>query len=1614
MSTIGKLIDRIKLIAIKREFNKIYNLVLENSNRTEKKSFADGTPYTEEELNRRITDIENRIYRLKVPVKNDDLLYAVVHRGVGFLDIGVERLIQLYNKEPEYIKYVILGEHTSSNEFIESEYFSRYNENMSIDEIIKEWFEVTATQMEQDGFHDFIDVRESKTIGAMQCDATRYGESFIKAYPEFFVEDRALPEEIKQKFYNTALTIDDYKQYAEEFEGVMFGIGIHNNNNLDKIIGIRHYTELIKDYSQAIQYFHDMAYVRNRLDSKIHLFKEIDNIEDIKKMFQEIIEDELKSRKKSVLRGNIELTFIRDNEFLRNGLSELGIDDNAPIELAESYYEAILSLEDLDKNPEWIKYLEGKDEYIKARVIEEYNYEDWREDDAADFGQEVNNYMSILYENEFREDIIDRKSINNSALTPIFRQRNPDVFYDDLPRDIRIHFQKHDWTFDDVFMLPAEQKDLLRNKQIHMAFPHGANKNFCQKYGGDFEAFEIYEKYAGLMKLVVLSKNKDFEDENLEFMIKKRALNELRNSFNMLNKVKIGYDDRVPDEYKKENSEFFLDEDAPNELKEIFYGKFSGKITFEYLRRNSEYLPFLKGKYIYHLFSFEYADFFNFCINQDEVLRLGIKYGDYVRHLFFEPGEKLEKDGEELLAARIYTCIITNAWNYSDLGDEFKNKNPELFLMDDDLQKIEHLNDDEKGMIKKLFYQKKISFSLLGKYPELIEIMEAKNSCVIHDGKIGCILDKFTEIIGNRAEAFNLIISNKYSEKLDKVAQSDAFEESLEKAICYYQEAGFIPELVIVQKLPKEKIKGFALNRKLWREIVATRDNLNADILGSLIEAALVMGVFETKKFKKNGKVMLQGKGEEGLKKLQKFLNYMPKYYREPFTVDGEAGVEYRGQGYIKEKGDFYEELIYEKLEQAAIEAELLDEFIDGFLDEYDLNGILSEMGNIGVNVKDFFEKNPNEYFSCKIDRNMGSKVNMMLKTLGIKNDEVLFEDDYALIEQCDENYIRIAFEPLLNNDFIPVIGKVLPDIKQAYEYKFNISEVDGKFIIGSDCEIDEEQSLANKRLFDYVKFLMAENGLEAEAGRLGANNDRSNINLILSQEKMNIICNAANRISQSALSKYSGKINIWEIKKSKKFDYISDNVIHQLFDGMEMEYNKKFSEFILNNIRTIVEDNELLSRINSIQKQVIEMSKDPDYVGQELTIASVLRAIRKIKYNNRKVGFEKGEELAQKFAFSQEYFEIAQEIWQEARKREASAIPRVQGQEGRYSYEVLRLDDAIGIYAGNITNCCQKLGGAGETSMLHSMKEKHGRVFVVRDKSKRIIAQSWLWRNGDTICFDNVEIPRNADNQKNQDVIYEVLKKVAKELCDKDVEVVDKLVKDGKLDKKTGELIKAKKVTVGEGNTDIKAIADNENEEIEDKECKYPIGNGEYYKGIDVETLYTSDSRQQVILYMVDDYKKEEDQPIIAIHMDENIEKNCLDLTNSELKMMREIEREIEEESEIDTVAGLVEQYEVEPEELNSVIGTDWFMLYSEKDEEITVHKMLKSPSSGIMIKSIREQREAVKMLMDKGKAISMEFENDRVHKAAKSMVKHMQKRYTMKVADEGDRISVSEIQTR
>lgn len=110
---------------------------------------------------------------------------------------------------------------------------------------------------------------------------------------------------------------------------------------------------------------------------------------------------------------------------------------------------------------------------------------------------------------------------------------------------------------------------------------------------------------------------------------------------------------------------------------------------------------------------------------------------------------------------------------------------------------------------------------------------------------------------------------------------------------------------------------------------------------------------------------------------------------------------------------------------------------------------------------------------------------------------------------------------------------------------------------------------------------------------------------------------------------------------------------------------------------------------------------------------------------------------------------EKARELYRDMRKRKYSTIPKISGSTEKYSYEMLDLDDPLGLIVGYITRCCFLINGMSKSALFHSAQNKDGRIFVVRNQSGELIAQSWVWRNGNLVCFDNVETTgRNDDDE--------------------------------------------------------------------------------------------------------------------------------------------------------------------------------------------------------------------------------------------------------------------------
>ena len=86
----------------------------------------------------------------------------------------------------------------------------------------------------------------------------------------------------------------------------------------------------------------------------------------------------------------------------------------------------------------------------------------------------------------------------------------------------------------------------------------------------------------------------------------------------------------------------------------------------------------------------------------------------------------------------------------------------------------------------------------------------------------------------------------------------------------------------------------------------------------------------------------------------------------------------------------------------------------------------------------------------------------------------------------------------------------------------------------------------------------------------------------------------------------------------------------------------------------------------------------------------------------------------------------------------------------------VLDLSDGkdIGTAArlGELTNCCQRLGKAGETAMMHGFLNPDAGFWVIEDKDGKVKAQAEIWESDKgVLVFDNIEFADTDDGHRSE-----------------------------------------------------------------------------------------------------------------------------------------------------------------------------------------------------------------------------------------------------------------------
>jgi len=420
----------------------------------------------------------------------------------------------------------------------------------------------------------------------------------------------------------------------------------------------------------------------------------------------------------------------------------------------------------------------------------------------------------------------------------------------------------------------------------------------------------------------------------------------------------------------------------------------------------------------------------------------------------------------------------------------------------------------------------------------------------------------------------------------------------------------------------------------------------------------------------------------------------------------------------------------------------------------------------------------------------------------------------------------------------------------------------------------------------------------------------------------------------------------------------LTPDLAHKLFGGFVMKYDPDFRDFILDNLEVILQSDEYISYISSMQKQWAEIRALNS--NRVLTLDLALAYVKSNNYQQVQTGNERLAEIANQAGYSQADFDTLQMIYNFGKSRIFNSIPRIKATSGVYTYEVLRLDDPLALAIGTLTDCCQELGNAAETSMQHSMVDKHGRIFVIKDDAGNIVAQSWMWRNKNVVCFDNIEIPAKAFTRAERsgitreeftDTIYRLYQQAGQELIAKDEQTYAQLLEIGKITEEQYEALKLGKITVGTGYNDI-ADALKRNAEKDTSVVARPI---QFFPPVELaHGLYTSDSSSQyVIAGNADVVSSSIHTP--AVYPDEFIIYDDTNTKTSDALTLQKLEyitnpdhyigRTQSSETE-NIVSDIAYNYNLNPERTRIIMNANFAIIYEIRKEDIVIADLLYNTS--------------------------------------------------------------------
>ena len=1431
-------------------------------------------------------------------------------------------------------------------------------------------------------------------------DSNDFDQEVISKYPTLFLSDK-FDENTKQKFYTHSLTIEDLFSFSEEQISEIGDKQILNCFNtktrhmiselgLEKALQLYYVSkddyeevyDIINGYYYAYKpYYEDSSYITEELKKT--------PVQDIKTKVYEIVR-ELIIEKPEI---KIDITKLTPG-FIESNKDILLLDTEVPTELRKKYYTKSLTLDDL---------LNNIDSFKNVPLA---NFIDTQEED----NQALKNIVEILGNGVFRVlvesypkqlNYIIKGKLGNSFYTLIketmFSVINKTTDTNKgLKEYLTTFFRIHSTIRNkeqlllyepELFDLDSSQRTVIKTLSLKNIQRFERETGFFSHYTSgvtqDLPMLHTFSTYLPNRDYLNYPGNEQKELTYEEFQDK---LAELIGHIIRTRPYGTKLDfDWMEGEFREKHPEIFMAKQAPYELKKAFY---EYKITPQLIKDNPAYIPYLLDKNLANTINtvisieivnseeeipFSRYDLLNFIdeyskrYGNEKTLQLLAQYGDLLTNVKLTCANSTlsdEKALEKSVRDGIFEKISQRKVNYASLlkDENFVSEHKEIFI---DFKTLPGINTDEKERLEKAFYNKDLTYEDIRKYPSLRKTLENKDLRFIFsssspsnfsyysdnskEGDLELLTvfgpDKFLELCSRYGKYMNNIGKQLHKQITvinGKYMRFSAREEGTNGTLDFEDVAKMI-ETIIARECTNGNIlytkhDAPSFLRENYSELFLSDDapeTLKAYFYSSKGNGGLTFKILSEHKewlpYLKDKSVLTP------LLRATNKKNEMSEY----FTLFGnDLAIKF---GTTKEKT--VEEMINSS--QVILMKAWYENTGCKFIPSFVI------MQNFPLEEADKFLTSASNWSNLVRIKSYSETPESLSAILKIAYSFGSFDHDQRGYKKVYELLTNIP--TTISKDYGYVVEKINYRIKKYQDtiitnnegsYPLNKEEFYQRLV--DDIKRDNCQYTTdifdNKTLLKLIDCIRKE-GIEIDFSKdIFAQIYRKN-----QDESYSLIINQQNYPKTTETIREM-------LENFGELPILTPHKAHRLFGGFELKYDRVFREFFLENMTEIMENPDYATLLASIQKQFSDIKRINS--NRHLTLNLAVGYVQTNQYDTVLPGNEKLAEVSSIAGYSQSDFDILQQIYNYGKQRTFSSIPRIENTTAKYSYEMLRLDDPLALAIGTLTDCCQELRDNAEACMEHSMVDKNGRVFVVRNEEGEIVAQSWVWRNNNVLCFDNIEIPEKAleksrkENKKHEftDEIYEVYKKAAHELIEKDQEVYKNLLETGKITEEQYELLRLGKVTVGLGYNDI-ASSIKKNAKMDQGFLTRPLS---FTPPVKLRSgLYTSDSNTQYILEETE--KREEHlEETLPVHTDLYTLYDDSNFSEKDLITLEKLEMATKDNPlYLDTaissttdskhiISGLARNYDLNPQTTKVIMSPNFAIIYDTIGEEVRIGDLL------------------------------------------------------------------------